>query len=126
MRKLWILLLLPLMMGAAPTKTNTFVSQTTIRAAELNTNFDDLYNYLTVGVDTIRADGLDAITEINSSIRSGSDQSLITGTNGSTTEMCIWNSDGDAIGLSQITGNTTGMGTNGLRITATARVRSQF
>jgi len=117
MKKLWILLLLPFLMGAAPTKTTTFSSQTTIRSSEVNTNFDDLYNYLSVGVDTLRSNAVDAIGEINSSIRTGSDSFVVTGTKGSTTEMCIWNSDGDAIGLSQITGNTTGMGVPGIRIT---------
>lgn len=117
MKKLLILPLLLLLMGASPTKTNTFVTQTTIRASEVNTNFDDLYNYLSVGIDTIRSDGLDAIGEINSSIRTGSDQSLVTGTAGSNTEMCIWNGDGDIIGISQITGNTTGMAVPNLRVT---------
>ena len=117
MKKLWLLLLLPFLMGAAPTKSNTFVTQTTIRSEEVNTNFDDLYNYLSVGVDTLRTDALDAIGEIKSTIKTGSDSFVVTGTQGSDTEMCLWNSDGDVIGLSQITGNTSGMGTPGIRLT---------
>jgi len=116
MKKLWILLLVPFLIGAAPTKANNFSSQTTIRSAEVNTNFDDLYGYLQTGVDTLRADAVDAITEVSSALRSGSDQSLVTGTAGSNEEMCTWNGDGDTIGVSTITGNTSGMSVSGLII----------
>ena len=124
MKKLWILLL-PFIIGiqtvnaAPPTKANDFVTQTTIRSSEVNENFDDLYNYLTVGVDTLRTDAVDVITEVKSTIRSGSDQSLVTGTAGSNEEMCSWNGDGDIIGVSTITGNTSGMAitTGSLNIT---------
>ena len=51
MKKLWILLLVPFLMGAAPIKTYDFSQQTTIRADEMNTNLDDLYGYLQKGVD---------------------------------------------------------------------------
>lgn len=110
MKKLWILLFIPFLLAAAPTKTTTFSSNTTIRASEVNTNFDDLYGYLQTGVDTLRAAALDAITEIAAALRSGSDQTLITGTEGSNTELAVWNSDGDLISLTIVTGNTTGVG----------------
>ena len=117
------LLILPFLLiavtahSAAPSKSTTFEPQTTIRSDEVNTNFDDLYNYLSLGVDTLRADALDAITEIKSTLRTGSDSTLITGTAGSNTELSIWNSDGDVIGLSEITANTSGMGVPSIRIT---------
>jgi len=109
MKKLWILLILPFLIGASPTKVNDFVTQTTIKASEVNTNFDDLFGYLQTGVDTLRANAVDAITEITSSLKSGSDQTIVTGTKGTTEQMCVWNSDGDAVGLSTMTGDEVGV-----------------
>lgn len=107
--RILILLLLPFLIAAAPTKTNNFASSTTIRASEVNTNFDDIYGYVQTGVDTLRTDAVDVITEIKSTLRSGSDSVLITGSKGSNEQMCVWNSDGDTIGISTMTGNTAGI-----------------
>lgn len=109
MKKYLWLLFIPFLIAAAPTKVNNFSSQTTIRSAEVNTNFDDLYEYLSTGVDTIRADGIDAITEFKSTIRSGSDQTIVTGTKGTNEQFAIWNGDGDLVAITTMTGNATGI-----------------
>jgi len=109
MKKLWILLLIPFLMGAAPTRSNNFVSQTTARAAEVNEDLNDLFGYLQTGVDTLRAAAVDAITEIAAALRSGSDQTLVTGTKGTSKQIAVWNSDGDAVGLSTMTGDDVGV-----------------
>ena len=102
MKKILLFLLLfpAVALAAPPTKPNDFVSGTTIRSDEVDSNFDELYQYVQLGVDTIRADGLDAISEILAALRSGSDQTLVTGTEGSANDLGIWNSDGDLVGTS--------------------------
>ena len=109
MKKSLILLFIPFLIGAAPTRVNTFSSSTTIRSSEVNEDFNNIYNYLSTGVDNVRASGIDAITEFSSAIRSGSDQTLITGTEGSNTQFAVWNSDGDLVTITTMTGNTTGI-----------------
>lgn len=91
----------------APTRTNTFVSGTTIRADEVNTDFDDLFGYLSTGVDNIRSGGLNAITEINSSIKTGSDSKLVTGTAGSSGTLGYWDANGDFVGMTDVSFDTT-------------------
>lgn len=95
--------------AAAPTKTYDFTTGTTIRANEVNTNFDDLFGYNQTGIDSVRAGGIDAITELATSIKSGSDQTLVTGTKGSNQEFAVWNSDGDLVSITVMTGNSTGI-----------------
>ena len=70
MKKLsYLILLLALVSyGAAPTRDNTYVSGTTIRAADVTANEDEIFGYLQTGVDTIRANGLDATNEISTSL----------------------------------------------------------
>lgn len=108
MKHLWVLLIVPFILGAAPIKSTTFVSDTTIKAGEVNTNFDDLYGYTQTGVDTLRAGAVDAITEVDSSLRSGSDQTLITGTKGTSGNCAEWNADGDLVGASAACGTGSG------------------
>ena len=51
MKKLLLLLIaVPFILGAAPSRVNNFSSQTTIRAAEVNTDLDNLYGHLAKGV----------------------------------------------------------------------------
>lgn len=65
MKKTLILLLVPFLLGAAPTKPYTFSAGNTISASEMNSNFDTLYNYLTSGANTI-ADGSIVNADVNS------------------------------------------------------------
>ena len=109
MKKSLILLLLPFLIGAAPTRVNNFSASTTARSAEVNEDFNNLYGYLQTGTDTLRTDALDTITEITSALKSGSDQTLITGTEGSNTQFATWNSDGDLVAITTMTGNSSGI-----------------
>ena len=109
MKKYLLLLLLPFLIGAAPTRVNNFSASTTIRSSEINTDFNNLYGYLQTGTDTLRAGAVDTITEITAALKSGSDQTLITGTEGSNTEFAVWNSDGDLVAITTMTGNTSGV-----------------
>ena len=109
MKKYLLLLLLPFLIGAAPTRVNNFSASTTVRSAEVNEDFNNLYGYLQAGTDTLRAGAVDTITEITAALKSGSDQTLITGTEGSNTEFAVWNSDGDLVAITTMTGNTSGV-----------------
>ena len=109
MKKPLILLLIPFLMGAAPTRVNNFTATTTIRSSEINEDFNNLYGYLQTGTDTLRAGAVDTITEITAALKSGSDQTLITGTEGSNTEFAVWNSDGDLVAITTMTGNASGI-----------------
>ena len=109
MKKYLLLLLIPFLIGAAPTRENNFSASTTIRSSEINTDFNNLYGYLQTGTDTLRAGAVDTITEITAALKSGSDQTLITGTEGSNTEFAVWNSDGDLVAITTMTGNTSGV-----------------
>src|SRR3990167_6872211 len=82
----------------APSKTYDFTSETTIRSAEVNSDFDEIYGYLSTGIDNIRTSGIDAISEIDSALRSGADQTLITGTEGGENQLGVWDVNGDLIG----------------------------
>lgn len=46
---------------------------------------------------TIGANGVDAITDLDASIRTGSDTKVVTGTAGATDECAKWNADGDLV-----------------------------
>ena len=109
MKKYLFLLLLPFLIGAAPTRVNNFSASTTARSAEVNEDFNNLYGYLQTGTDTLRAGAVDTITEITAALKSGSDQTLITGTEGSNTEFAVWNSDGDLVTITTMTGNMSGI-----------------
>lgn len=109
MKKYLIFLFLPFLIGAAPTRVNNFVASTTARSSEVNEDFNNLYGYLQTGTDTLRTGALDTITEITAALKSGSDSTLITGTEGSNTEFAVWNSDGDLVSLTVMTGNTSGV-----------------
>lgn len=59
---------------------------------------DVTQNWPTADVaNALAADALDAITEIASALRSGSDGTLITGTAGTSGNLAQWNADGDAV-----------------------------
>ena len=52
MRKLLLLLLIPFLMGAAPSRLFTYTANTTISSSQVTANEDALFNYLQAGVDT--------------------------------------------------------------------------
>ena len=54
----------------------------------------------TINTPAMGADSIDAITEIASALKSGSDVTLITGTAGSNGQVAEWNADGDIVGVS--------------------------
>lgn len=66
MRKYLILLLIPFLIGAAPTRTNTYTTGTTIRASDVTSNEDAIFTYLQGGVDVIK-DGSIINADIKSS-----------------------------------------------------------
>ena len=53
------------------------------------------------------AGAVDAITEIDSTLKSGADATLVTGTKGSTSEIAMWNADGDLVDNNVILGTMT-------------------
>lgn len=67
MRKLLLLLLiLPFLIGAAPARTKTYTTGQVITASDVTENEDNIYSYLTRGVDTY-ADGSIVNADISSS-----------------------------------------------------------
>lgn len=85
-----------------PTRSYVFISNTTIRANEVNTELNNLYGYLQTGVEVLRTGAVDDITEIKSTLKTGIDSTVVTGTRGLTGEFAAWNNDGDLIGSSGI------------------------
>lgn len=102
-----LLLLVPTLVWATPpTRVNSFISSTTIRADQVNEDLNNLYGYLSTGIDSIAEGGLDRISEILAAIRSGVDSQLITGTEGTVGVIPMFNSDGDLVdsGIAVATG----------------------
>ena len=99
MKKLLIIffLLCSIAYADAPTRQVVYVSATTIRDEDVTANEDKIFGYLQKGVDVIATGGLNAITEIHSALRSGDDQTLVTGTKGATNTYGKWNADGDLV-----------------------------
>jgi len=62
---------------------------------------------------TITADSIDAITEIASALKTGSDVTLVTGTKGATDDCAKWNVDGDLVSTGAACGSGTPGGTDG-------------
>ena len=97
--------------AAPPQRIFPYLDGTTIRSDEVEGNEDEIFGYLQVGVDTIRTDGVDAITEIKSTIKSGSDATLITGT--ATAGMCgQFDSNGDLVSAGAACGTGSGSGSS--------------
>ena len=65
--KLLILLLIPFLLGAAPSRNYTYSSGTTIDNAEVTSNEDAIFLYLQAGVDTYKAGSITG-TALSSSI----------------------------------------------------------
>ncbi len=55
MKKYLILLLIPFLLGAAPSRLYTYTSGTTIESSKVTANEDAIFNYLSAGVDTYKA-----------------------------------------------------------------------
>ena len=51
--KLFILLLIPFLLGVAPSRQNVFNPNTVIRSDEVNEDFDDIFGYVQEGVDVL-------------------------------------------------------------------------
>ena len=109
MKKHLILFFLPFLIAAAPTRVNNFSSGTTIRSAEVNEDFNNLYGYTQTGVDTLRTGAVDAITEISTDIKTSSSTSadVVVGTAGSNGEIANWNTDGTLTDNNVIFGTMT-------------------
>ena len=55
LRKLLLVLCLPGLLGAAPSRTHTYTTGSTIDSGQVTTNEDNLYAYVQAGVDTYAA-----------------------------------------------------------------------
>lgn len=86
-----------LVFATPPTRLNNFISDTTIRADQVNEDLNNLYGYVQTGVSAIAEGGLDNINEILTAIKSGVDSQLITGTEGASGTIPMFNSDGDLV-----------------------------
>ena len=77
MKKYLILLLVPFLIGAAPTRPNNYSAGDTILSSEVNADFNALYNYTTAGIDTIK-DGSIVNADISGSANIQSDKLNLT------------------------------------------------
>ena len=59
-----------------------------------------LANLITLIASNLPADTIDAITEIASALKTGSDTTLVTGTAGTTNQFAVWDANGDIVGNS--------------------------
>lgn len=66
MKKFWILLLIPFLLAAAPSRVNIYTADTTIESAAVEGNEDAIFTYLQQGVDTY-ADGTLVNADVNTS-----------------------------------------------------------
>ncbi len=96
--------------SAPPVRDNVYIPLTTIRSNDVMANEDSIFSYLQNGVEVLAVDAVDRITEIDEDLRSGSDQSLITGTAGSTGHCAQWNVDGDLVTSGAACGGGGGSG----------------
>lgn len=78
---------------------DTMMSSANNAAIRSNIGTNDASNLTTGTIPAARvgADHIDAITEIASSLRSGADLTLVTGTAGTAGDIPIWNADGDIV-----------------------------
>ena len=56
MKRLWILFLIPLLMGAAPARTKTYTANSTISSSDVTENENNIFTYLQNGVE-VYSDG---------------------------------------------------------------------
>ena len=91
-------------------KTFTFSAGEVITANEHNTNFDDIYDEFNGNISNTNISNSAGIvysklsltnsillTDLASTIKSGSDSTLITGTAGTSGNIAVWNTDGDLV-----------------------------
>jgi len=64
MKKIYLLLLIPFLVGAAPSRVSTYVTGTTIESVAVTGNEDAIFNYLQQGVEVIK-DGTILDPDIN-------------------------------------------------------------
>ena len=77
MKKLLILLLIPFLLGAAPSRPYSYSTGNTILASEVNSDLNTLYNYMTLGVDSF-LDGTIVNADVHSSANVQSDKLNLT------------------------------------------------
>ena len=90
MKKLLILLCIPFLLGAAPSRDNTYTSGGLIKSADVTANEDAIFNYLALGVDTF-ADAVIVNADISGSANiQASKLNLL-----SITQDVVFNNDGN-------------------------------
>ena len=57
-KHLLALLLIPFLLGAAPSRTKTYTAGTIIQNADVTENEDNIFSYLQAGIDTLRANSV--------------------------------------------------------------------
>jgi len=76
---LLLFIVLPFIVGAAPTRVNNFSSQTTIRSSEVNQDLDNLYGHLAKGISDSSSYWLCTASDCASSCQVTVDGGIITG-----------------------------------------------
>jgi len=106
MKKLLILLLIPFLVGAAPSRQNTYTTGEVIAAADVTANEDAIFNYLTAGVDTIK-DGSIVNADVSSSANIQTGKINLTAIGASTFTSTLTCSTTTNIGWTVVTGADT-------------------
>ena len=71
LHRLLLVLTAPLLLGAAPSRTYTYVTGQTIDASQVGTNEDNIYSYLQAGVDTYATGSVNAAAIADDAVGSG-------------------------------------------------------
>ena len=96
---------MPLVWGAAPSRTHTYVTGQTIDASEVTTNEDNIFSYLQAGVDTYVVGSVDAAALADNSVATGEIvDDTITATDLNAT---LTMTDGDLLDFSASNASTT-------------------